>query len=118
MKHVMIDLETLGTAADSVICSIGAVKFDLDTLAVAEGGFYASVSVESNQDKGRRIDESTLLWWLKQPAAAQAMFHEEKVSLETALRELSDWLATDDLMVWAKGPSFDIAMLEHAYKQH
>ena len=31
MKHVMCDLETMGTIASAVILSIGAVRFDLDT---------------------------------------------------------------------------------------
>lgn len=116
MKHVMLDLETLGTTADSVILSIGAVLFDLDAREVAKDGFYASISIDSNQDAGRRISEDSLLWWLKQPAAAQQVFHEAKVTLEDALTDLSDWLGHDNRFVWAKGPSFDIAMLEHAYK--
>lgn len=113
----MIDLETLGTAADAVILSIGAVKFDLHSDAIDEEGFYGSVSIDSNLDAGRRVNEDTLLWWLKQPAAAQGVFHEAKLPLEQTLVDLSDWLGGDDWIVWAKGPSFDIAMLEHAYKQ-
>ena len=116
MNHLMIDAETLGTAADAVILSVGAVLFDLETQKVSEDGFYASISIESNLDAGRRVNEDTLLWWLKQPAAAQQVFHEEKISLEAALTDLSDWLGHDKRMVWAKGPSFDVAMLEHAYK--
>lgn len=117
MNHLMLDLETLGTTADAVILSIGAVKFDLESDKIDDEGFYGSVSVESNMDAGRRISEDTLLWWLKQPAAAQAVFHEEKLSLEQTLSDLADWLGDSKWIVWAKGPSFDIAMLEHAYKQ-
>ena len=73
-KNIMVDLETLGTSADSVILSIGAVKFDLETGEIDNRGFYASVSVESNLSFRRRVSEETLLWWLKQPAAAQQVF--------------------------------------------
>ena len=73
MNHLMIDLETLGTAADSVILSVGAVKFDLHSTAIDDHGFYGSISIDSNFDAGRRVSEDTLLWWLKQPAAAQAV---------------------------------------------
>lgn len=117
MNHLMIDLETLGTAADSVILSVGAVKFDLYSTAIDDHGFYGSISIDSNFDAGRRVSEDTLLWWLKQPAAAQAVFFEDKLPLEQVLIDLSDWIGTRDWIVWAKGPSFDIAMLEHAYKQ-
>ena len=114
MEHLMIDLETVGNKADSVIVSIGAVKFDLDG-NIDNNGFYASIDMSSNLDLGRKVDEETLLWWLKQPAAAQQVFFENKMALPTALEELSDWLETRHWKVWAKGPSFDIAMLEHAY---
>ncbi|NQW82286.1 MAG: 3'-5' exoribonuclease, partial [Polaromonas sp.] len=62
----MVDLETLGTVADAVILSIGAVKFDLDSDAIDDDGFYASISIESNQETGRRIQEDTLIWWMGQ----------------------------------------------------
>lgn len=117
MKHLMIDNETLATTADAVILSIGAVKFDLDTGEVANDGFYVSISVDSNLALGRRISEETLIWWLKQPAAAQQVFHEPKETLEEALTQLSDWVGTDDYEVWSNGASFDIPMLEHAYSQ-
>ena len=55
MKHIMLDLETLGTVASAVIMSIGACRFDLATGAVDDSGFYASISIESNLDYGRRI---------------------------------------------------------------
>lgn len=116
MKHLMIDLETLGTTADSVILSVGAVKFDLESDAIDDEGFYGSISIESNMDAGRKISEDTLLWWLKQPAAAQSVFHEDKLPLEQTLIDLSDWLSDGEWIVWAKGPGFDVAMLEHAYK--
>ena len=117
MNHLMVDLETLGTSADAVILSVGAVKFDLESDKIDDEGFYGSISVESNLDAGRRINEDTLLWWLKRPAAAQAVFHEDKLSLEQALTDLSDWLGGNKWVVWSKGPSFDITMLEHAYNQ-
>ena len=116
MNHVLIDLETLGTKADAVIISIGAVHFDLESDKMADEGFYSSVSVDSNFDYGRKVDESTLLWWLKQTPAAQVVFHEPKVHLETALNELIDWYPRE-ATVWGNGPDFDVAMLEHAFAQ-
>ena len=117
MKHIMIDLETLGTRADSVILSLGAVKFDLTSGKIDDKGFYASISVDSNLDLGRRIQEDTLLWWFKQDIAAQSVFHEDKTTLAQALEDFSDWVGTDDYEVWSNGADFDIPMLAHAYAQ-
>ena len=118
MQHVMLDLETLATTADAAIMSIGAVKFDLESDALDDAGFYASISVVSNTDKGRRIDEETLIWWVQQEKAAQAVFTEPKQALSAALEDLSDWFDREDLFVWSCGADFDLPMLAHAYRQH
>lgn len=115
MKHVMIDLETLGTVADACILSIGAVRFDLDSAAIDDAGFYASVSIDSNLAAKRRIQEDTLLWWLKQEASAQEVFHEPKQSLEAALVEFADWLGDGENHVWSNGADFDLPMIAHAF---
>jgi len=112
----MVDLETLGTAADAVILSIGAVRFDLDSDKIDDAGFYASVSVESNLDYKRRVQEDTLIWWMKQTPEAHAVFNEPKVALPTALCDFSDWLATDDHFMWSMGADFDLPMLAHAFR--
>lgn len=118
MQHVMLDLETLATTADAAIMSIGAVKFDLESDAIDDAGFYASISVDSNLDKGRRIDEDTLIWWMGQDKAAQAVFTEPKQPLGAVLEDLSAWFDREDLFVWSCGADFDIPMLAHAYRQH
>lgn len=118
MKHVMVDLETLGTTADAVILSMGAVRFDLDSGEIDDEGFYASISVESNLDYKRRISESTLLWWFGQSAQAQKVFYEPKDTLQTALLNFSDWLGDSDSFMWSNGADFDLPMLAHAYTQH
>ena len=117
MNHLMIDLETLGTSADAAVISVGAVKFDLESSKIGDEGFYGSVSIESNLDIGRKISEDTLLWWLKQSAAAQAVFHEDKLPLEQTLIDLADWLGDDQWIVWSNGANFDIPILEHAFRQ-
>lgn len=115
MNHVMLDVETLGTSADACILSIGAVKFDLESTAMDDAGFYASISVESNLSAGRRIQESTLLWWLNQDKAAQDVFHEAKQTLQGALSDLDDWLGAGEYMMWSNGADFDLPMVAHAY---
>jgi len=119
MKHLMIDLETLGTSGRSCILAIGAVRFDLDTLAVNEDeGFYTAVSIDSNLQAGRTIDESTLIWWMGQSDAARAVFKQPKMALSDALAEFEQWMGDigPDTVVWGNGPSFDLGMLSDAYR--
>lgn len=121
MTDLMVDMETLATTADAVILSIGAVPFNLETGAVSDDGFYASVSIESNLEYKRRISEDTLIWWMKQPTAAQQVFHEPKMHLITALVDLGEFAADvfgqNDFQVWANGSDFDTPMLAHAMTQ-
>lgn len=118
MKHIMLDTETLGTTADACILSIGAVKFDLESDAIDDAGFYASISIDSNLEYKRRIQEDTLIWWMKQGPEAQGVFHESKQTLGNALDGLSEWIGDGDYKVWSNGADFDLPMLAHAYTQH
>ena len=113
LKHVMVDLETLGTAADACIISIGAVRFNIDTKEIDDDGFYASISIDSNGD--RRIQESTLVWWLGQGVNAQKVFHEPKRDLDLVLQELAAWIDDPEVIMWSNGADFDLPMLTHAY---
>jgi hypothetical protein len=120
MNNVMVDLETLGTVANSVIMSIGAVRFDLETDKIDDAAFYASISIDSNIRAGRQISEATLLWWLGQPTGAQMVFHEQKESLEGALESFTEWFGAGaagagKTNIWSNGADFDLPMLAHAY---
>lgn len=118
LQHVMIDLETLGTCADAVIISVGAVKFDPYSDALDHEGFYSSVSVDSNHEVAQRaIEEDTLVWWMRQTPHAQRVFHEPKTTLRCALEELAHYLDDPAVEVWANGADFDLAILAHAYAQ-
>lgn len=114
----MLDLETLGTAADACIMSVGAVRFDLDSDQIDDNGFYASVSIDSNLELKRRVQEDTLIWWMNQGDAAKGVFNEAKQTLRSALADLADTaFGADDLFVWSNGADFDLPMLAHAYTQ-
>ena len=64
--HSMIDLETLGTQPDSVIISLGIIKFDPYTDAEPYEGNYLKLDIEEQNTLGRQVDEDTLAWWSKQ----------------------------------------------------
>lgn len=119
-KHLMIDLETLGKTADATILSIGAVAFEMDGTIGPELELFPTVE---DQIGIRKIEWSTIQWWLKQEADARLTIADAKrdgCSLETCLQNLTTFCNTnmeDNFKVWSNGASFDIAMMNHAYNQ-
>lgn len=120
LTDVMIDFETLGTVADSVILSIGAVKFDLNSDEVDENGFYSVLSIDSQLAAGRVIDESTLRWWMTQDEAARKVFSEPAEHIDAVLQEFHAWFDPDlydKYSVWSNGADFDLPMIQHAFSR-
>ena len=125
IHHVMLDLETWGTAPYSTIIMIGACVFDPYAEGIAKiitDRFEVSIDPESCQ--GMRIDPATMLWWMdheREPARA-IWLNKPKVSLPEALDGFSDWLGSNpdelgiDVRVWGNGSDFDNALLRQAYE--
>jgi hypothetical protein len=120
MNHVMIDLETLGTGPDTAFVSIGAVAFDPNT---GELGPELSLYIDwqSAFSAGRTVTGDTLRWWLRQSISAKEEILKEGKQLSEALLILKDFLYSvcnrNRLRVWGNGATFDISILEHAYRQ-
>lgn len=113
LRHVMIDLETMGKIPEQAIVSVGAVIFDPRYNKVSKDTFYMELAWRT-QD--RLIDPDTQAWWKQQSKEARASLN-GKDSLQDCLDELSFWLP-EDCKVWGNGATFDISTLEHAYRQH
>lgn len=115
MADIMIDIEGLATTPDTTILTIAAQEFNPLQRGVFGREFYARVSLESQE--GRAIDQATLEWWASQPAAIkdEAFSEHNRISLRDALEGLYrlTWHAK---RVWAQGPTYDMNILEHAYK--
>lgn len=116
---VMLDLETLSTRPESVILTLGAVKFnpwgeDVD----AESGLYLRVNVDEQLELGRHVQEETIDWWGKQSAEVreEAMGETDRVSLDDLTRQLNKFLVGVN-NIWCQGPAFDIVILENLYRQ-
>lgn len=113
-NHVMIDLETMGTVPGSAIVSIGAVIFDPRYNAITKQTFYAELDYLAQQYDDFALDPNTMAWWEEQsPKAREALLGLD--DLKEQLGELSKWLPSD-CKVWGNGATFDISMLEHAYR--
>ena len=111
----MIDIEGLATTPDTTILTIAAQEFNPLERDSLGRDFYARVTLESQED--RYIDEATLQWWATQPAVVrdEAFAEDNRVSLENALQGLYK-LAWQARRVWAQGPTYDMNILEHAFK--
>ncbi|WP_274720506.1 3'-5' exonuclease [Xenorhabdus bovienii] len=119
--NLMLDLETMGTATDSAIISIGAVFFDP---AISELGssFYSPVDLTSSMQSGGAVDGDTIRWWLRQDSEARAAISEDGLpSIAEVLFELEEFINkntkynTHGLKVWGNGASFDNVILRSAY---
>lgn len=114
-----IDLETLGTVPGSVITQIGVAAFNADGHGpVFMDTFF--VDPQSCIDLGMTVQWSTIKWWLQQSDAARSMFALAMGrKLEDALHQVNDFIRNfmqDGFTVWGYGATFDIALLECAYR--
>lgn len=121
-KQVMIDIETLGTGPDAVILSIGATEFTLEQGVDYTEEYYPLTlykRIKANSQPNRKIDADTVDWWMRQSSEAQkALYDGEQCTLEIGLKALGIFLDHwDNPIVWANGVAFDIAILDHAYRQ-
>ena len=116
--HISIDLETMGTQVGAPIISIGAIQFDPDTGKLGRS-FYSVITPESAFREPFRVDPSTLCWWMTQSDAARRVFatRDDRQPLAVALDELATFCRSIGTpKVWGNGATFDISLLEYAYK--
>lgn len=111
-NNIMLDLETLSTASNAVIVSIGAVKFDEKDIDNA--GFYAVLEQKEQLALGRDVSTSTLAWWMQQSEEARAVFKAPKVAVNDALDQFRDFCG-DNPIIWGNGSDFDNVVLGSLY---
>ena len=110
MKSVMVDIETLSTANDACVISIGLAAFD-ESGVTDTAGF----SMPTDDWHGH-IDPSTVKWWMKQSEAARAYSFSGTTSAIVAALKFRQFVAGAD-EVWANSPQFDITILQNWWKR-
>lgn len=117
--NVMIDIETLGTKPGCVVCSIGAVAWCWDS--ELQPTFFTGIAIDDCQTFRLEIDAGTLLWWLEQDEVVRNRALRGSTGLLHALYGLSDFIEreapAESRIIWAKPPSFDVALLEECYRR-
>ena len=117
MKHLMIDIETLGVKKDCVILSIAMVVYS-EAWEIEESHYWNCSFVDQIFD--RKIEEKTLQFWKERKDIFQQTQHMAlplKQCLEEVIEEVSKIKKESFFLVWSKSPSFDITILEHAAEQ-
>lgn len=118
-KHFMVDIETLSTAVNSVVLSIGAVEFDVVS-GVILNEFYHELRLQDQTH--RKIDVGTVQWWFKQVMEeglpTPIYNHADKVPVRNALILLRDFLGEEKKCIWACDPDFDCVILSNLYEEY
>lgn len=120
MRHIMVDLETLGIRPGCKVLSIGAVEFN--EAHVTKHEFY--VEVKREEQGGLHESQDTLRWWATQPADVRDRLFEDrpdKLRLRDALVKFNTWLngfgTPKNICVWGNGADFDNPILTLAYDE-
>lgn len=120
MEHVMLDLETMGTASDAAIVAIGAVFFDPMTQSLGPE-FYHTVDLKSSVEEGGKIDPETVMWWLKQEEAARQALMTGVDHIRSVLGYFQEYTLREcnrnDVKMWGNGSDFDNVVLGNAYRR-
>lgn len=120
--HLMVDLETLGTAPTAIPIQIGAVLFD-DNFKIT-GQFYIEPDIADAARSGLTTETDTIAWWMNRGSITQEEPHPLKCSLSLfkSMLEVSAHYgkgkkARDPIRsFWSWGSDFDIPILRNAFR--
>jgi exodeoxyribonuclease VIII len=113
MTHLMIDIETMGTAPNGAIIAVGARLFTKDTIGK---GFEVYVNPELAKQYGR-VDEETMMWWSKQQQEVHQQVFSGRIHPADAALKFSQFVKEHKPdTIWAYPPQFDIVILQAWFK--
>jgi hypothetical protein len=115
MKHLMIDLETMGSIFNAPVLAIGAVMFDPNTGELGDR-FYGAIDIADACRHGLPSGE-TIKWWMGQGDDARKAAVAGTQSAETVFAGFRAFIQkqTADVCPWGNGATFDISILEYAF---
>lgn len=120
MKHILIDIETLGRESFAPLVSIGAVEFKPEEGQTLGREFYQVVSLSETVNSSFMVDVETIKWWMQQSDKAREVFKESGQSLQSTLLMLSQFITQiangEDFRVWSRG-RLDFEVLENNFRR-
>lgn len=98
-KHLMVDLETLGTSSTAPITSIGAVFFDPrnEGKHSKAAGFFETVNPQSCINIGADAAVDSFEFWMSQPREARAPYMKKGKPITEAVKNFKKWIKTHDV---------------------
>lgn len=116
-KHLMIDLETLGSGPDAAIISCGVVMFTAPDGIVRDAEWF----IRDPFNQGRKVDPKTLEWWKTQGALLDDHLTRASIDgmgLDQFAERLYDFVGAhrEDVRAWSNGATFDLVILDHLFR--
>ncbi len=123
---IHVDVETLGLTSKCVVTQLGALGVDMDDPEAERREVEEYLPIQPQLTIGRNIDASTLLYWLGPKVTEEARLRFQRSSGDdmdelTALVQSFHSKITRLIEsasyyeVWAKGPQFDINIIESLF---
>lgn len=125
MRHIVVDIETLGIKPGCVILEIGAASFVHGQTDDITDTFSVSIDKELSARLPARITVETRSWWIENfPIVYGEVLKDcKKNSLppKEALEKFNAWIfdssKDQDIWFWGNGPEFDMSILGYYYDQ-
>ena len=129
--HISIDIETADTGPTAAITQIGVAIMDHSGSILDHLGRNFKIDITDYDDWPQfKVHVGTMLWWATQdPVARLAAFgvynpsrmesvNEDRLRLAHAVQQFCEHIANipGKIKVWAKPPSFDLVIIQHAFK--
>ena len=118
LTNVMVDIETVSTAYNAGILTIGAVPFGCKSILEP---FYEKCSIASilNYSSIFDVDSKTLEWWDKQTHSTREEAFSGTQSIGVMLDNFYRYIKTlpGEVMVWGNSSDFDNVILANAFAE-
>lgn len=122
MKHIMIDIETIGSDVRTApVISIAAIRFGVDEgVDDPRNAFYRNIDLGDALKYGK-VDASTLKWWLRSETRdvfLDIVYDKKATNTHNTLDNFADWVRfTKGVIPWSRGIDFDFPILDRLFKE-
>lgn len=114
-NHLMLDLETLGDKSFSIIVSIGAVIFNIETGEILDM-YYTPVDIDSSLKFGFRPTGGTIKWWMNQNDVARKKITQPGIQINEMVLQFDEFFRKNEVKyIWGNSAKFDIGLMCDVY---